>query len=240
MARILPVKLLALCAAAVLLSACQSLGGRGDLLTLEAESIGYAQEATGIRQTVESDRTQVRATAAMAETRIALLNGINQQLVSTLSVIVTPTIALVSAPQEALPPSAGTPPPPDSVPSAGGGVQVIKTGTATAINEADGCILNGTTSFSPDAARIYATAEGRNLTVGTRLGAQWYYNNALRYEYEWTVEEAFAELCIWFFIDPSITPFTAGEWSVQLTVDGSPTDTPTTFRIEDMMMDDGA
>lgn len=203
-------------------TSCQALSRRDPLLTLEAESISYAAEATNIRQTAEFERTSISVTAQAAETQIALVNGVNQQLRSTLSIQVTPTISVVA---EALPETQNT----------DGRRWFTRTGMSTQINSADGCVVNPGEIFSTNDQRIYATAHVVNLNEGALLRSDWLFEGTSRYDFEWVVDQNYDELCIWFYIDPTITEFTPGAWQVQLYADGFPLEGPMTFMIEEPM-----
>jgi hypothetical protein len=106
-----------------------------------------------------------------------------------------------------------------------------RTGVSGEVNPSSGCVINPVTVFAPNEDRIYATAHVINLNAGAVLASEWFYGEESRYSFQWTVERNYDELCIWFYIDPSITPFTPGNWRVQLFADGFNLEGPMMFEI---------
>jgi hypothetical protein len=129
------------------------------------------------------------------------------------SVFVASTPAVTPLPQVEAAVSSPAPPDPDQ-----------PTLTAVQLSSsvgADDCAVNPTTSFSTAAASIYVSARARNLTPAHVVTSRWFYNGAQQVSYDWSPPRRVDDACIWFYITPAATAFSAGTWSVDLLIDGS-------------------
>jgi hypothetical protein len=104
----------------------------------------------------------------------------------------------------------------------------VKTGTTTVVRESDGCVEQTQTRFPIDTPRIYATVHAFNIESGVQMSVAWYYEGTEVLRENWVVPQSSADLCIWFYLEPSTVEFRPGVWSVQLFADG--------FRLEDAMV----
>ncbi|XWX04289.1 hypothetical protein VZO05_01790 [Aggregatilineales bacterium SYSU G02658] len=104
--------------------------------------------------------------------------------------------------------------------------------TATGVGN-DDCALNITSEFTPQSSAIYVVARARNIAPGTQLSSQWTANGQPVVSYDFTPNFEIRDACIWFFVTPSEVAFTAGEWSVQLAINGVPNGSPARFTIRD-------
>ena len=88
---------------------------------------------------------------------------------------------------------------------------------------ADDCVASPQSSFSQaDSSSIYISAMARNKPAGVTLQSIWSYSGDERVRFDYTPDFHIQENCIWFFIEPSDTEFTPGEWRVELNVNGAP------------------
>jgi len=213
------------------LSACSVLGSENPAATQQAEVTAYIGETTAIAQRMVEASTHAVATAAAAETYIAQVDGINRQVVATLRASIPPTPQIVTAVDPSLP--LGT-----ISPGSGAGAGMTDamgtmpentiaqflqfTQTATSVRSSDGCADNVTSQFSTSAAEIYATARALNVIAGTELGVEWSFAGQVVYTSSFAVEQDNPDFCFWFFITPADVPFTPGEWSVRILVNGAP------------------
>lgn len=84
----------------------------------------------------------------------------------------------------------------------------------------NGCATNTTSQFSSSAAELYVVATANNIPAGTRIIASWQLNGQEIASYDWTPDYNITQECIWFYVDQTAFPFTAGSWSVSLTAEG--------------------
>lgn len=215
----------------LIISACSVLGTDNPAATQQAEVTAYIGETTAVAQRIADASTQAVATAAAAETYIAQVDGINRQVVATLRASIPPTPQIVTAVDPSLP--LGT-----ISPSSGAGAgmsdsagampentiaQFLQfTQTATSVRSSDGCAENVTNQFSANVAEIYATARALNVVAGTELGVEWSFAGQVVYTSSFIVEQDNPDFCFWFFITPEDVPFTPGDWSVRMLVNGAP------------------
>jgi hypothetical protein len=207
------------------------LGADNPAATQQAEVTAYISESTVIAQRMVDASTQTAATAVAAETYIAQVDGINRQVVATLRANLPPTPQIVTAMDPSLP--VGT-----ILPGSGAGAGMTDemggmaentiaqflqfTQTATSVRSSDGCAENITNQISTTAPEIYATARALNVVAGTELSVEWSSGGQVVYTSNFVVEEDQADFCFWFFITPEDVPFTPGDWSVRMLVNGAP------------------
>lgn len=206
------------CAALGLLSAinlfigaCQVIGGDDVGGTLEAANSIYEAEVAQLSVDNIISQTEVAVTLSAAETRAAQVLSMNQQLFATLDAGSTPTPALVVGQADAAALGADTM-------FEEGDRLFIKTGVTENV-DSDGCVVNPTTTFTPDTPQIYATMQVFNVEAGTPLRAEWYFQEELRIADDWTVDIYSHERCLWFVLESSRTEFTPGSWRVILYAD---------------------
>lgn len=201
------------------LSACQVLTPPDTEATLQAEGRGYIATATAVRELARIQQTRVMATAEAAATRVMEMQRVNQQLLATVRAgdPLEPLRVDNPAVTEALMDDTSA--------------QFIGTGTASAVRESDGCVDTPQTAFMSDTLRIYATLHAYNVRAGTRMEAAWSFEGGEVLRDSWTVPQDEADICIWFFIDPTLVEFRPGNWSVQLYADGVPAGEAMPFQI---------
>lgn len=202
----------------IALSACQALRGADMPATLQAEAGAYLAEATAIAQTSQAQQQRLAVTAAAAETRIAEMSSVNQQLLATARVMIPPTPGRTAG---SAPELAGSPLPDMMSAGVGTGQQTFtNTGVAGSIRASDGCATGLQTEFPAGTNRIYVTTHAVSIRAGTVMSVEWRYEGQVVYSDNWTVEQDAAGFCLWYFITPEDVPFQAGNWSVQLGADG--------------------
>jgi hypothetical protein len=213
----------------MLVSACSALGGENPAATQQAEVTAYIAESTAVGERILASGTQAAATASAAETYIAQVDGVNRQVVATLRAGIPPTPQIVTAPDPSLP--VGTILAPDTMgmepagaSSSGGIAQFLQlTQTASSVRSSDGCAENVTNQFAVTAPEIYATARALNVSAGTEMGVEWSSGGQVVFTSSFVIEQNSPDFCFWFFITPADVPFTPGEWSVRILVNGAPT-----------------
>ena len=93
------------------------------------------------------------------------------------------------------------------------------------------CALASTTSFLATSPKIYVVATAANILPGMVLGSQWFRDGTPVVTHDFTPQSAINQNCIWFFVDPTDFPFTPGNYTVQLTIDGKQSGQPIPFTI---------
>lgn len=212
------------------LSGCAAFNAQDARITLDAERVSFATEIAALGTQDVMARTAVISTVTAADATLAAMNGINQQLVSTLQRVVTPTPQLDTVQQI------------DSTMAAQfeGRRLFVKTGMSATVDAASGCVTGPALTFTTDTPRIYATAQSFNIEAGTPLLSRWFYENELVYEYDFVTQRGYDEWCFWFDITPDLVEFRPGSWSVRLYADGFQLEDPMSFTMIDPAPSDTA
>ncbi len=71
------------------------------------------------------------------------------------------------------------------------------------------------------ATDIYVTATANDTAAGTTFSSTWYYEGTQVAYYEWTPDFSIRSACIWFHMPASEVDYTAGNYNVQLAVNGT-------------------
>lgn len=217
------VKLLLIAGGALLMaSGCSALAGPDVPATLQAENMGFVAEATQIAQAGAADRALIAATAAAAETRVAELQGVNAVLLAT--------VRAGDPLEQGVSVVAQTGSRPASV--AEGQRWFVRTGTASSVRESDGCVVDPQVRFPADVERIYATVHGYNVGAGVVMSVEWLYEGTPVWQESWPLARSWADICMWFYIDPTTVDFRPGNWSVRLFADGFQLEEALIFTIE--------
>lgn len=205
----------------LVLPACQVIGGSDIEVTLQAQSAQYQAEAQAIVATAQLERTAVSATSVAADATVAYLTGVNNQLSATLGALATPTLEIVAGPPQG-PQSAIGGDGQMSDTMGADGQQFFVIGISTSVNDSDGCPATTVSAVPAGSNRIYASMRGVNVTAGTPLAVEFYRDGQLVYgDSNWSVPQDSANICLWYFISPEDTPFTPGNWSVNLYANGA-------------------
>jgi hypothetical protein len=96
---------------------------------------------------------------------------------------------------------------------------------------ADDCAVNSTSVIPTNVEGVYVSAVAHNLTPTNVVVSRWSREGTEMVFYEWSPGFDIEEGCIWFYMPASDVDFTAGNWSVQLELDGSPVGTPAAFTL---------
>lgn len=212
-----------LCLIAAGLNSCQAFNRIDTYATAQAQNAGYETEVAAMTQVATAEVALINTTIEAHETTIAHVNGINQQLMRTLAIQVTPT------PQIQV--EAGVV---DSTLQSDfeGRRLFVKTGVSTEINSSDGCVINPQFYFSETETRLYGTIKAFNIEPGVLMRAEWRKDGVPVWEDVWTVDQSYAEICIWFYLESADVPFTPGDWSVEMFADSFSLEGPMSFNIE--------
>lgn len=208
---------------AVFLNGCQAFDRVDTYATAQAQHAGYETEIVGMTEVATAEAALINVTVQAYETAIAHVNGINQQLMRTLAIQVTPTPQIQVASGSVDP----------TLQSEFEGRRLfVKTGVSTTINSDDGCVINPQFYFSETETRLYGTIKAFNVEPGVLMRAEWRREGTPVWEDVWTVDQTYAEICIWFFLESAEVPFTPGAWSVEMFADGFSLEGPMSFTIE--------
>ncbi len=218
--------LLSLCVVA----ACSSITPDDPAATLQTQREGYVAEATSIAQAAQAQGTQIVETVAAAETYTALIEGRNEQLMATMQIAFPPTQALVVNNGAATPGQNPTPAPvgvfPEATPAAGeaplataaslGGAQFTQVETASGVRDTDGCADTLTRSFPAGTATVYITARALNVSAGTTMSVEWFYEGEPAHSESFTIPSDDDDFCLWFSLVANETALSSGNWAVKL------------------------
>lgn len=211
----------------MLVTGCSAIGGEDTQGTAVAENASYLTESASINATMRADRASINITAQAAETEVAMIDGVNVQLVRTLERVVTPTPPLTGALE--IDPTAAA--------EFEGERLFVKTGLSSEVDPNTGCVINPRVTFNAQEDRIYATMQVFNIEAGVPLRSEWYFQGELVYDFEFSSDQFYEDWCVWFFIDPTIVDFTPGSWTVRLYGDGFQLEDALAFQIEEPMND---
>lgn len=219
---------LALLAAGMMIaSACSALTPEDPAATLRAEREAYVAEATTIASNEIVQQTQVAESVVAAETRVREVEARNALLLATLQVVAPPTQQVVNLSGAVTPGLLATPAPPGSVISGTSGTPVpggvgtvstnfVEISTALTVRDSDGCADTVANAFAADVQRIYVTARAFNISAGTTMRVEWFYEGTSSFTESFTVDVSDDDFCLWFYIEPTEVAFSPGSWSVQL------------------------
>jgi hypothetical protein len=228
--------------ASLTLAACS--GRSNSELTLVARNVAMGTEIADLRAsaTVAADRLNI--TVEYMQTAVTEVARQNQMLSSTLTALGQNPGAVVPQPNTlALIPTPGinsnsapviTPDAPaqnaGAITPSPSGATLYNAVMAEAVGKND-CALAPITSFKASIERIYVVATAANVAPGTKLASRWMLEGKEVVSHDFTPDFAIQQNCVWFFIDPKDTPFTPGNWSVQLEINGTSIGSPVPFTI---------
>lgn len=192
--------------------------------TAAADNLQITVEYIGT-QAAQSERQngQLQATLIARGEDPAALSNINAQVITPL-----PTIGQAGNDSAATLPEV-TPNPNDVAVTPFGTQEVAQdadTGTPALANivmssgvGSDDCAQGTTSTFAATDERIYVVATALNISPGTTITAR-YQVGGQEVAHTFTPDFAIDENCIWFYMDQTDAPFTPGNWSVQLELNG--------------------
>ena len=91
---------------------------------------------------------------------------------------------------------------------------------SSGVNSED-CPVDINPLFTPDSTEIYVVARAYDIPAGATLSSSWRHRDQEVVSHSFRTEHLIDDNCIWFFIDQTDTTFTAGRWSVQISLEGS-------------------
>jgi len=225
--------------------------------TLVAENQALNTQIVDMRSTATVDADRLLITQEFVLTEIGNVDGQNRALIATLVERGTPTQAIGDItplaatsvpPTQPAPPSGqlateevtsldanvqGTPAAvtPVSTATVAGPPRLANIVTAEGVDDND-CAVNPTSTFSTVSEAIYVVAVAASLQPGaTTITSRWRQEGAEVVTFEFSPD--FTEGCLWFFIDQTDIPFTPGNWSVELEINGGLVGAPVPFTIVD-------
>lgn len=213
-----------------IVTACSAVDSTDTEATLQAENDTFATEIAALPDAVQSDATQAWATVVAGQTEAANVRNINTQLLATVAAVAPPTRSVV---QQGGPPASA----PQNTPGAGlenSDGDILLTGVGTSIRQSDGCLTQVGSSFQTSIEEIYAGLEAFNISAGIPIRAEWYQGSSLVYQFEWTVDNNYDRLCIWFSLTQADVTFQPGNWSVRLYAAGQQINGDINFTFETM------
>jgi hypothetical protein len=87
--------------------------------------------------------------------------------------------------------------------------------------DSDDCAIGVTTQFSTSSPAIYVVAEAVNVPSGSTIESRWFRGvEPVGPVYTFAPDFDIERACIWFFVDSSDFEFIAGQYSVDLTLNG--------------------
>jgi hypothetical protein len=204
----------------ILLAACQSLLVDEENIALERELEAYGTEAAFLRDQMQVDRTIIAVTVEVGGTQVAAYTNYNGQLVTTLQAGIVPTLTL-----SALDFNAPGPMSIDMFDLSSGEMRFVQVGTAGQITAADRCFVSHQNIFDAQMTNvIYMTALALNLRAGTMVRVDWQFGSEVLYSNGWTAPQSLPGQCIALELHANNVPFTPGNWTATIYIDGEPLD----------------
>jgi hypothetical protein len=99
---------------------------------------------------------------------------------------------------------------------------------------ADDCPTSTTSVFPTNSEGVYVSAVAHNLTQSNVVTSRWSREGSEVVSYPWSPGFEIEEGCIWFYMPASDVDFSAGNWNVQLELDGVPSGQPVMFTVSGM------
>jgi hypothetical protein len=105
--------------------------------------------------------------------------------------------------------------------------------TATGVGN-DDCATGVTSQFSSATEAIYIVADAINVPSGSTIQARWFRSGEpVGPVYDFTPDFDIEDACVWFFVDPTDFEFTAGQYAVDLLLNGEVAISRIPFTISD-------
>ncbi len=217
-------------------------------LTATAEYEAAATQLDQIHTTATVARARLQITLDFAGTRVAQIEQSGAFLRSNLSALGTDSdfidanlSQLADAPQATVaaraeataalgagataepdavlsPPTAT--PSPSAEPAAGPRPRLEDLVLSSGVNR-DDCPVDINPVFSPSSSEIYVVARAFDIPVGATFSSSWRFRDQELASHSFITERSIDDNCIWFYIDQTDVVFTAGPWTVQISLDGN-------------------
>ena len=227
--------------------------GNGAQDTLQTENAALSTQISEVRTTATFQRDVLQITLESVQLAMTQVIRQNQDISVTLQATGISGTAIAQVQPGAIVPTAPAPPVSQGSSSNPVETQEVVSGTLDTSNAvvptetpgeptlynmvmAEGvgdndCALSSVTSFPSTDTKIYVVATAANIAPGTELGSQWYLDGNLLVSPSFKPDSAINQNCIWFYAEPSDFPFTAGNYTVQLTINGTVVGQPIPFTI---------
>ncbi len=226
MPRMIPLALLALTAAVLVLSACDTFTGDTEIAQLETRNA----QLQGTIEVLGTPAATIVALQAAATQNAQLQSQLSQAQNDALAARATLTVLQLSGGGAIAPTQAPLSAPPGdqsiglpTATSAPTGPQTTFTGTVTSsARDAQDCPLNASATFDTTTDTIYVITRVNVLPAGSTVGARWTANGTLFYDDVtcWTPDQDWYNICAYCSIVPDGGAFETGNWSVDMTLDG--------------------
>jgi len=215
---------LALIALALVLSACDTVTGRSDIRALETRN---AQ----LQGTIDVLGTPIMTIVALqqAATQNALLQAqLSQAQNEALAAKATLTVLELSGGIRATPAPAIVVPGGQAGPIitpalTPGSAQTQFTNTVTATgHDSQDCPVGISSVFETTTPEIFVNTQINFIPAGSTLGARWMVNGSLFFDDVkcWVPDRDYTNICAWCSIVPDGPAFEAGNWTVELLLNG--------------------
>ena len=227
-------RFIVLCFVSVMLASCQTLSSDETNLQLEEELVAYGTEAAMLRDDIQSNQTQVVATVVAASTDAAAFGAYNRILAPTVGVVQPGTPTRIPAEEviDALGVNAQGPMPVEMFDLSDGQTRFVQIGTAGQIDDRN-CFISHQSFFQPNSNVIYMTGLGLNVYAGTSVRVEWRNGGDLVHTSSWSAPQSVDGQCVALALRPENAPFTPGNWTATMYVNGEPID-PAPFTITSM------
>lgn len=96
---------------------------------------------------------------------------------------------------------------------------------------ADDCAIAPAATFPTTVTELFVVAVAANLRAGSPISARWQREGVEQVRYDWTPDFDIQQGCIWFRMPASDVTLSAGNWGVQLDLNGQPVGTPIAFTL---------
>ena len=198
-------------------------------LTLVAQNISLQTQIAAVQATATVDTERLQITVDYMNTLVGRAENQSSQLQATQSARTTQTDnQAVATPY--LTPNPGDLVTPQETPVADNGQSALVDITmAPGVGDND-CAVNPTSEFSTSSDSIYVVATALNIQAGTHIAARFSIAGQ-EISHDFTPDFDINGNCVWFYIDQTDLPFTAGTWSVTLELNGIAVSAPIPFSI---------
>jgi len=210
----------------LLLVGCQGVATDDAETVLRADLEIYGTEASALRADMQQQRTAVVLTVDIAATQASNYARYNTMLAGTVQAVVPPTVTPLPVYIDAEGPL-----PFDSYDLSDGVLRVTQVGLAGQITQDDRCFVNHQNFFQAmNTNVIYMTGVALNMQAGTELRVDWQFGGEVVYSNSWVAPSSVDATCFSIELRPSNAPFTVGNWTATLYVNGS-AEEPSSFTI---------
>lgn len=205
----------------LLLCSCGAFNQADTPATLVAQNGAYATEIAMLDFSATAEGEASMQDVARLATQAAYTGGVNISLISTLSLLVTPTpqletsafeLALLEDPQFV------------------GQRLYVNGGTSSSI-DGNGCVFDVRENFTVYEQRVYGSWVAYQLKAGTTFRVEWFYttNQQLMFTDSWVAPRDYENICVWFYISQQDVRFIPGSWQARLFVDDIQMTSPLRF-----------